>query len=79
MVGAGVPIALAMGLDKGMQERGLVHGGVEAARASVDAGFFPQTFESRKSLALFDRANKNISLVRINEYRRHTVKQQLDV
>ena len=79
MVSASVTCELAMGLDKGMQERGLVHGGVEAARASVNAGFFPHASKPRYALALFDRANKTISLVRIDEYRRPTVNQQIDV
>ena len=79
MVSASVTCELAMGLDKGMQERGLVHGGVEAARASVDAGFFPHTFESRNALALFDRAYESIPLVRSNQNRRHRIKKQLDV
>ena len=76
---SGKIVLLAIRLDEGLEESRFMHGRVEAARPSVSTVPFPQEFEPRDALSLFDRANKRISFLGLNQSRRHSIKQQVDV
>ncbi len=76
---SGSIVLLAMRLDEGLEESRFVHGRVEAARPSVGTVPFPEEFEPRGALSIFDRANERISCLGLGQSRRHSIKQQVDV